>query len=203
MSDSVQETISGILCNAQRPLSLRALHRRMGSLPNRQPPAWPRMFHLSAAQRVELVGCIDHLLKADPHAVDDILAKTRPGAGSADCRLAIVAHDSSEFLRKLEQCRHQIAQPDCVKLRIPSGIYYSAGGMGSVKLALLFPGQGSQFPRMLEALCLASPRACEWLHRLDEAYEEAGLTPATETHLCASRIARRGPVIQSRKRRPA
>lgn len=180
MSDSIQETISGILCNAQRPLSLRALHRRMESLPNRQPPAWPQVFHLAAAHQVELVDWINRLLKANPHAVDDILAKSRPGAGSAHCRLAIVARDSSEFLRKLEQCRPQIAQPDCVKLRIPNGIYYSAGEMSPVKLALLFPGQGSQFPRMLASLCLASSRACEWFHLLDEAYEEAGLTPATE-----------------------
>ncbi len=62
-------------------------------------------------------------------------------------RLAVVADSVSDLRIKLEELAAKLAQPDvAASLSSPKGYYYSAQQPGPV--ALLFPGQGSQYVGM-------------------------------------------------------
>src|SRR5205814_1719217 len=57
----------------------------------------------------------------------------------------------------------RLAEPGCRQIKDKDGIYYFAEPLGRQgKLALLFPGEGAQYPNMLADLCLHFPevRAC-------------------------------------------
>ena len=82
------------------------------------------------------------------------------------------------FNEEAESGGKEDAQPACNHLRAPNGVYFASGAKTG-KTAILFPGQGSQFHRMLEQICLWNARARDWFCSLDEAYEAAGLPAAT------------------------
>ena len=64
---------------------------------------------------------------------------------------------------KLAKALKCLANPECQRIKGISGVYFDARPMRAYgRLAVLFPGEGSQYPRMFEDLCLHFPevRTC-------------------------------------------
>ncbi|MBV8729450.1 MAG: acyltransferase domain-containing protein, partial [Acidobacteriia bacterium] len=79
-------------------------------------------------------------------------------AGAAALSLAIVASSLDDLKQKLTRVRQSLADSQSAVIQDPSGIYFTARPLASEgKLAFLFPGQGSQYPRMLHDLLLYFP----------------------------------------------
>src|SRR5690606_15728382 len=69
---------------------------------------------------------------------------------------------------KLEKAAGRLADPACEQIREASGIYYTARPLAREgKLALVFPGEGSQYTNMLADICLHVPEAREAFDRAD------------------------------------
>ncbi len=78
-------------------------------------------------------------------------------------RLAIVAETLCDFKKKLSFSLGRLEDPQCNQIADRSGIYFFAEPLGSEgTLAFLFPGEGSQYFKMLSDLCIHFPevRAC-------------------------------------------
>ena len=91
---------------------------------------------------------------------------------SAQCRLCFAAHRTLSDLPKLianARARLQ-AEPAAVAWHTPDGIYYGSGPAAG-KLAVLFPGQGSQAVGMLRDLACQFPELLETLDAANSAFE--------------------------------
>jgi acyl transferase domain-containing protein/phosphopantetheinyl transferase/acyl carrier protein len=90
------------------------------------------------------------------------------GAALAPCaagrpRLALVATTVADARDKLAHAAERLRDPRCRRIKDVSGIYFFAEPLGPTgKVAFLFPGEGSQYLRMLADLCRHFPevRAC-------------------------------------------
>jgi acyl transferase domain-containing protein/NAD(P)H-dependent flavin oxidoreductase YrpB (nitropropane dioxygenase family)/NAD(P)-dependent dehydrogenase (short-subunit alcohol dehydrogenase family) len=73
-------------------------------------------------------------------------------------QLTVVASSLDDLKQKLGWARHSLARPETVRINDPRGIYFTEQPLASLgKLAFLFPGQGSQYPRMFQDLLLHFP----------------------------------------------
>ena len=99
----------------------------------------------------ELSDSIEHipaLMLAELAAT--LVADLEPGGA----RLAVVATSIPDLLRKLRRASDRLADPKCRQIRDTAGLYYFEDPLfnrGTV--ALLFPGEGAQYPGMLADLC--------------------------------------------------
>lgn len=135
---------------------------------------WPgELFAWRAPSAVDLIGAIDGLLAAlqqgaQPELVDLAAAICqRYAAVEGPCSLAIVAESLGDLTKKLADARGALAQGKS-KYVDPRGIYYQVRRADSPnKLALLFPGQGSQRVDMLRDLAVCLPIVREHWERAD------------------------------------
>jgi malonyl CoA-acyl carrier protein transacylase len=86
---------------------------------------------------------------------------------------AIVADSTAELAKKLLHAADRLADPVCRRINDRSGIFFSADPLRAAggKVALLFPGEGSQYQGMLADLCRRLPPAREAFDRIDRAFE--------------------------------
>lgn len=120
--------------------------------------ASPRLRH----QDVELVvfaadspAALRDLLPTGPVSLKRLAWETAHRAVSGPVRLALVAESDEELAGHLERARALI---DSGTVRAPGGLVYCEEAH-SQRVALLFPGQGSQHLFMGDALAMADPRA--------------------------------------------
>ncbi len=100
------------------------------------------------------------------------LSQAYPDA-SATHRLAIVSPSTEELRGRLERARTEITKADCRHIRGAGGIYYESEPLGaSARLALVFPGEGAQYPDMLAGLCMHFPAARAVFDRIDRLYRD-------------------------------
>lgn len=85
----------------------------------------------------------------------------KPGAAE---RLCIVARDMDDLLRKLAQAADWLKDP---RTPAPPGIAHGSGPAPEGRVALLFPGQGSQYPEMAREAALHFPDCAEALAAAD------------------------------------
>jgi len=79
-------------------------------------------------------------------------------AGSDAFRVGLVVKSASDLKERLIAAQSKVADPRCESLRDTRGTYFWRGlGTTDGSLAFLFPGEGSQYPRMLADLCLHFP----------------------------------------------
>lgn len=124
--------------------------------------AWPyELFLFAEPSREALLQS----LKALQRQLDDVNQQQPLGwlafrvaerRNSGPYRLALVATDRSDLARKLTQAETRIRDPERLRMQSRSGIFFSAEPL-SGQLALLFPGEGSQYQGMLEDLALHFP----------------------------------------------
>lgn len=134
---------------------------------------WPHeVFLLSADSREGLLAEIESLSKSAPtyeHLSDlACAAAVRTQISPGSHRLAIVATNRQSLLKSLDTASQRLSVPDCGKFALASGVFYEAGATSPPKLAMVFPGQGAQYPNMALDLCLAMPALQLWFDRFDE-----------------------------------
>ncbi len=84
------------------------------------------------------------------------------GARKSALQLAIVASSVDDLKQKLASARKSLVQSEVARISDPRGIYFSQEPLGSQgKVAFLFPGQGSQYPHMLQDLLIYFPEMQE------------------------------------------
>jgi acyl transferase domain-containing protein/phosphopantetheinyl transferase len=88
-------------------------------------------------------------------------------------RLAIVADSFADLHAKLEAAIAKLKDPSCKRIKTAKGTYYESEPLGyDGKVALVFPGEGSQYTNMLADLCLHFPEARAMFDRLDRLYAD-------------------------------
>ena len=85
---------------------------------------------------------------------------------SGSHRLALVAADRDDLLKKLAQAAEKLARGD-TPFKTRNGIYYGNGEPPG-RVAFLFPGEGAQYPNMLSDVCVQFPQARDWFDFLDD-----------------------------------
>src|SRR5439155_9615421 len=86
-------------------------------------------------------------------------------------RVAVVATTLPDLREKLVRVARRLAEPGCRQIKDKDGIYYFAEPLGRQgKLALLFPGEGAQYPNMLADLCLHFPEVRECFDQIDRIF---------------------------------
>jgi len=86
-------------------------------------------------------------------------------------RLAIVASDLEDLLKKLERAGAMLQDPERHSIQTRSGIYFTDQPLAG-KMAFLFPGEGSQYPAMLLELALHVPLVRQWFDFWDTIYQD-------------------------------
>ncbi|HHO49894.1 MAG TPA: acyltransferase domain-containing protein, partial [Deltaproteobacteria bacterium] len=96
------------------------------------------------ADRSDVPGFLAHAA----HAAAVSLDVSRPA------RLAVIASDEEELAARLRRLADRIDDDPTQALEIPTGLYYATDASPG-QIALLFPGQGSQYPHMGGELAMA------------------------------------------------
>jgi malonyl CoA-acyl carrier protein transacylase len=90
-------------------------------------------------------------------------------------RLGVVVASRAELLTKLRRAADRIADPRCRQIRDTAGVYFFDQPLfPKGKLALLFPGEGAQYPDMLADLCGVFPEVEETFAWCDRLAADAG-----------------------------
>lgn len=150
------------------------------------PPAWDsEVFIIRAGARADLIPAIDRVaayLDATPEPNLTDLAytlATQPVGGGQETCVAIVATDVADLQSKLGRARQRLADPKCTRIKDVQGIYYAAEPMATEgKVAVLFPGEGSQYPNMLADLCVHFPEVRAQFDQVDRVYTGQASVPS-------------------------
>ena len=105
----------------------------------------------------------------------DLAAGLAAELQSGGSRLAVVAASPADLQAKLRRAAERLADPKCRLIRDAAGVYFSDQPLfpqGS--LALLFPGEGAQYPNMLLDLCGVFPEVEDTFAWCDRLAADAG-----------------------------
>lgn len=141
----------------------------------RDPPQLPSLFLLSGATPGALVARIEQLQQRVHEGVESLAASQARDA-AAQWRLAIVAETPDELTAALEKARARLSVDPPPRWRDGRSLYLGSGAIDG-GVAVLFPGQGSQFPGMTRDLCASIPGFRRWFDALDRAYVAGGAPP--------------------------
>jgi acyl transferase domain-containing protein/phosphopantetheinyl transferase (holo-ACP synthase) len=141
------------------------------SVPVYKPPRSSEVFLLSAETHAQLVAlvraAVAHLKSPNPPTLEELCySAASAGAGIAH-RLAVTAESEAELLKKLEQTLEKLSAPGAKPFKTRGGVWYGAGPAAG-KLCILFPGEGSQYPGMLDDVCVHFPQVRDWFDFIEE-----------------------------------
>jgi malonyl CoA-acyl carrier protein transacylase/phosphopantetheinyl transferase/acyl carrier protein len=130
---------------------------------------------IEASSREELVRRSEKiralLASPTPPALGDLACTLNTTLEGRPARLAVVAASSADLEHKVAYALGRLRDPGCRQIKDRKGIYYFAEPLGpTARLALLFPGEGAQYPDMLADLCLHFPIVRESFDRTDRAF---------------------------------
>jgi malonyl CoA-acyl carrier protein transacylase len=152
---------------------------------NRSGPARPtsgwdsRVFILHEADRRRLrdrVAALAETLSREtcpdlPGLAATLAAELRPGGA----RLGVVATSPDDLAAKLRRAAERLADPNCRQIRDAAGAFFFEQPLfPQGALALLFPGEGAQYPDMLADLCGVFPEVEETFAWCDQLAAESG-----------------------------
>jgi len=134
---------------------------------------WPsEVVVLRGETRADLLRAIDGLLAQITNRpqlrLADVGAALNRGLLPGGSRLAIVATDLTDLARRLTSAKESLADPATKRLRDPSGAYFETDPLAlRGDVALLFPGEGTQYLGMLADLPTHFPDVMESLGLFD------------------------------------
>ncbi len=134
---------------------------------------------LQAADREGLIEEIDRLVAQVDRAPEatlrdvaytvNVAARGERGAS----RLGVVASDLADLRAKLSRARQRLLEPRRRAIRDVTGLYYSPEPLADRgKLAVLFPGEGSQYQGMLADLCNHFPVVRAAFDQMDRIFRD-------------------------------
>ncbi len=125
---------------------------------------------LSAPDREALLRQLGALKAMSGDTLTEIAARCalRPLSGKA--RLAIVAASRAELDTRLAQAEKLLKSSDKPRISHPAGIYFAQNQAAANQVALLYPGQGTQYAGMLRDAIRCLPGLRGWFDMLDGAY---------------------------------
>ncbi len=146
---------------------------------------WPNeLLALSADTREGLLAEIERVRRyasaAETTELRDLALtlNTKPTPG--EYRLAIVADSMADAEAKLSACAEQLSNPEVTTLRDRQGLYFfSQPEIRNSKVAIVFPGEGSQYLNMLSDLAMHFPVIREAFERADGARNDMGRKPTS------------------------
>ncbi len=117
---------------------------------------------VEGASRPELIASLDRLrayaVQVEGVALRDLAYTLNTSLTGAAHRVAIVAANLEELAQKIDRVKQRFAGPECRQIRERAGLYYFDNQeLHAGKVAVLFPGEGSQYLNMLSDLCLHFP----------------------------------------------
>ncbi len=96
-----------------------------------------------------------------------------------ECRLAIVANSLDDLCKKLDRAAPLLADPARKRIQDRGGVFwYDQPLAREGRLALVFPGEGSQYPNMLDQLCRHFPAVRREFDLTSRAFESRGASLA-------------------------
>ncbi len=100
-----------------------------------------------------------------------LAAELQPGGA----RLAVVATSPTDLQTKLRRASDRLADQKCRHIRDSAGVFFFEQPLfAQGSLALLFPGEGAQYPNMLRDLCGVFPEVEDTFAWCDQLAAEAG-----------------------------
>jgi malonyl CoA-acyl carrier protein transacylase/phosphopantetheinyl transferase (holo-ACP synthase) len=142
-------------------------------------PHWPTESILLAAENrkalAERVRRLSERLrgKADVDLKD--LAATLAEDSIGNCRLGLVVESVADLITRLDSLSPRLQDPSCKSIRDARGTYFWDNPPGREGgLAFLFPGEGSQYSRMLADLCPHFPEVRALFDSSDRLARESG-----------------------------
>ncbi|MEM9056232.1 MAG: beta-ketoacyl synthase N-terminal-like domain-containing protein, partial [Pseudomonadota bacterium] len=168
--------------------------------PRRALAHWPHELALFAAEtRAELIAAceqlVDWLERADPTTVSlcDVTHALARAQGGGEQRLAIVCRSLDELKTRLRKVCAQLGDDNRHALQTRGGVFFTDTPVKG-KLALLFPGEGAQYPNMMADLAVLSPTVRRWFDFWESLYgDDADFSPASVLFApptCLSEVAR-------------
>jgi acyl transferase domain-containing protein/phosphopantetheinyl transferase len=156
-----------------------------GHLRAHLPPWETEVFILEGQSHDEIVREIDRLASyldrsidqdgQPPYSLADLASSVnaRLGRIAEPLRLAIVASNGGDLSKKLSRARQKLVDTKASRIKEVSGIYFFAEPLGRQgKIAVMFPGEGSQYTNMLADLCLHFPEVRECFDRSDRIFRQ-------------------------------
>ena len=130
---------------------------------------------LRAGSKEALVAAVDALLDqldaSTGVALKDVAYTLNTAAVSGSCRLGIVATDVDDLVAKLKRARQRLDSPNCQRIKDATGIYYFSQPLAAAgKIAVLFPGEGAQYPNMLADLAVHFPQVRQAVDEIDRVF---------------------------------
>ncbi len=137
----------------------------------------PLLVLLARADRAALLAAIAELLRLSPERLP---AATLAATGQGSARLALIA-PPQRLAATLALAQERIgAEPARGRFALRrQGVFFASAATPG-KIAILFPGQGSQYPGMLAQLRDRLPRVALWFDTLDQVYRQAGYAPPSD-----------------------
>ncbi|HZZ72899.1 MAG TPA: beta-ketoacyl synthase N-terminal-like domain-containing protein [Pirellulales bacterium] len=139
---------------------------------------WPcELVVVSAENREQLLARVEHLARwLPPDASFDLLdlAASCAAEGGAS-RLAIVAKSPADLLTKLAHAAKLLAEPERNRIQDRAGLFWYEQPLAQQgRVAVVFPGEGSQYPNMLAELCRHFPEVRHQFDLTSQAFEQRG-----------------------------
>ncbi|SNB46800.1 type I polyketide synthase [Geobacter sp. DSM 9736] len=145
-------------------------------LPEKQAPDWEGNVQLLAFSASDKKGIVDRLAAIPENSswaeIRTLAAASRSSFNAGDCcRLLLVAEKDRNNVQTLIRSALTLLQTDPrPSWNTPDGTCFQSGSAPAGNLALLFPGQGSQYTGMLRDLACSFPEMIESLTAADEAF---------------------------------
>jgi acyl transferase domain-containing protein/phosphopantetheinyl transferase len=102
------------------------------------------------------------------------IAHALTGRSHGSERLAMICRDVPHLSVTLTSALAMLTDTSAARARPPADIYRCNGNASALgRVALLFPGEGSQYPNMLSELCLCFGSVRRWFDLMDDVFAES------------------------------